>query len=362
MNITDNNNRTALIFGITGIAGSYIARHLLSAGWNVIGVARRAPDGLDEWTKNERLTFVAVDLSKPFDLPDAIRADITDIVYAVFASPGGQTWDTVSDLNTAIFANVMEFANARLPKLQRILKMQGQKYYGNHLGPYRTPAREDDPRHEGKNFYFDQQDLLEALATTNTWTYCILRPHVLCGTNTRALMNPLMVVGAYASLCKETGLPFSFPGDPVAYDSIYQATDADLLGKSAVWALTSDKSHNQAYNVTNGDFFRWRHIWERVADAMAIPLADPKPMLFKPFLEDHKNLWRRLAEDQELAEPDVFKLVDWSFGDYIFRCSWDIMANTTKIRLHGFADCRDSEEMFVTRLSELQDAKLLPVL
>ena len=38
--------------------------------------------------------------------------------------------------------------------------MQGSKWYGNHLGPYLTPARETDPRHMPPNFYYDQQDFL----------------------------------------------------------------------------------------------------------------------------------------------------------------------------------------------------------
>jgi nucleoside-diphosphate-sugar epimerase len=175
-------------------------------------------------------------------------------------------------------------------------------------------------------------------------------------------MNPLMVIGAYASLCKMLGRPFSFPGDPVAYGTIYQATDGELLGRGAVWALDAARAANQAYNITNGDFFRWRHIWERVADAMDLPLGEPEPMPFAPFLEEHKERWRRIAVEQGLAQPDVFRLVDWAFGDYILRCAWDIMASTIKIRQHGFGECRDSEEMFVTRLAELRAAKLLPTL
>jgi hypothetical protein len=77
-------------------------------------------------------------------------------------------------------------------------------------------------------------------------------------------------------------------------------------------------------------------------------------------MEKHKGLWRRLAEEQGLVQPDVFRLVDWTFGDYILRCSWDIMASTIKIRQHGFGECRDSEEMFITRLGELRATRLLP--
>ena len=38
----------------------------------------------------------------------------------------------------------------------------GTNYYGSHLGPFKTPAREDDTRHDGPDFYFDQVDWLTA--------------------------------------------------------------------------------------------------------------------------------------------------------------------------------------------------------
>lgn len=353
---------TALIFGITGIAGSYIARHLLEAGWTVIGVTRNIPQKRDDWAQTDRLTYVEADLLNPdpLTLSGIDAGAITHLVYTVYWTQDDMAWDEVSDVNTEIFARVMDYAVNQLPSLQRVLKMQGQKYYGNHLGPYRTPAKENDARHAGKNFYFGQQDLLVELEAQNSWTYTILRPHILCGLSRHAVMNPLMVVGAYASLCKHLDLPFFFPGDPVAYDTIYQATDADLLGKSALWALSAPKAANEIFNITNGDFFRWRHIWECVAKAMDMPLEDPEPMPFEPFLRKHADVWSQLAKDQGLVESNVFDLVNWTFGDYILRCSWDIMASTIKIRQHGFADCRDSEEMFVTRLEELRAAKLLP--
>lgn len=206
--------KTALIFGITGIAGSYIARHLLGAGWNVIGVTRSVPKTRADWAQSDRLTYVEADMldTGPLTLDGIDASTITHLVYTLYWTDGKMAWDEVSDINTDIFARVMDYALDQLPGLERVLKMQGQKYYGNHLGPYRTPSKEDDARHVGKNFYFGQQDLLVELAAKNSWTYTILRPHILCGTSAHAVMNPLMVVGAYATLCKHLNLPFLFPG------------------------------------------------------------------------------------------------------------------------------------------------------
>jgi nucleoside-diphosphate-sugar epimerase len=353
--MSETSSGTALVVGATGITGTYVCRHLAQAGWRVTGTARRTPQDPEPG-----VTYVQADMSDRSSLDALDASEVTHLAYTGFAPVIGAEWEAVSDHNAALFDTLMDWAAARLPNLQRVLLMQGQKYYGSHLGPYRTPTREDDPRHQGKNFYFNQQDRLAETASANGWTWTALRPHIVCGLNLRAAMNPLMVIGAYAAICKALNRPFSFPGDPVAYDKVYQATDADLLGACAVWALTTSEAANQPYNITNGDFFRWRHIWERVATAWDLELAEPQPMSLIPFMADHSDLWADLAAGQGLAQPDVTTLVDWAFGDYILRCKWDVMASTMKLRGHGFQGCRDSEEMFVTRLAQMQAAKLLP--
>ena len=48
----------------------------------------------------------------------------------------------------------------RRASLRRVVLVTGTKYYGSHLGPFKTPARESDPRHMPPNYYFDQIDWL----------------------------------------------------------------------------------------------------------------------------------------------------------------------------------------------------------
>ena len=42
-------------------------------------------------------------------------------------------------------------------------------------------------------------------------------------------------------------------------------TDARILGKQLVWASTTDLAKNNAYNIVNGDIFRWNWMWPRIA-------------------------------------------------------------------------------------------------
>src|SRR5262249_39113205 len=70
------------------------------------------------------------------------------------------------------------------PDLAHVNLMHGTKWHGNHLGPFKTPAKEDDPRHMPPNFYYDQKDLVAARQQGKAWTWSTARPHASCGLST----------------------------------------------------------------------------------------------------------------------------------------------------------------------------------
>ena len=60
--------------------------------------------------------------------------------------------------------------DAAAERLAHVSLMQGYKVYGAHLGPFETPAREDDPPHMPPEFNVDQQAFLETRAVGAGWT------------------------------------------------------------------------------------------------------------------------------------------------------------------------------------------------
>ncbi len=55
-------------------------------------------------------------------------------------------------------------------------------------------------------------------------------------------------------------------------------TDAGYFGKATVWAATDPRSANQAFNITNGDLFRWEELWPKLAAWFQLETAPPLPM------------------------------------------------------------------------------------
>ncbi len=350
-------SQNVLIAGASGIIGRYALTHLsVLENWTVTGLARSKPDDMAAFD------FVEVDLLSP-DLSEPTLqtfADITHMVYAGFVQPPGMTWAELSALNAEMFEGLMALATRHMLNLKRVVLMQGQKYYGSHLGPFKTPTKEDDQRHEPPNFYFDQQDHLAELGQNAAWDWVCLRPHIVCGLAPRSPMNLVMQIGVYATLCKELGTPLNFPGKASAMKTLQQANEADLIARSVEWALTDERCGNEAFNITNGDLFRWENMWPIICEELDVEPGPPVGISMTAFGEEHADLWRAVAEREGLKQTDMSQLADWSFSDYIFNIDWDIATSTIKARLHGFDECRDSEDMMRRLLRRLKEERWIP--
>lgn len=145
--------KKALIAGASGGIGQNLVQHLsASTNWEVVGLSRRAP------TFENNAKFISVDLLNQDDVKNKL-SDLTEITYIFYtAFYGGPTFSGPVAENLAILTNVVEAIEPIAPNLERVVLIQGGKVYGRQLGPFKTPAKESDPRHMPPNFYFDQTD------------------------------------------------------------------------------------------------------------------------------------------------------------------------------------------------------------
>jgi hypothetical protein len=109
------------------------------------------------------------------------------------------------------------------PALEHVTFYQGGKAYGADLGPFKTPAREDDPRLSGF-------------------------------------------------------IPGDLRGHSRQSDSRAGSTPA---------------AANEIFNITNGDYFRWQHMWPRIAKEFRMDVVEPVPIPLSIYMADKGSLWAR---------------------------------------------------------------------
>ena len=173
-------------------------------------------------------------------------------------------------------------------------------------------------------------------------------------------MNLAMVIAVYATISKKLGVPLRFPGKPGAYTSLIEMTDAGLLAEATVWAATNPECANQAFNINNGDLFRWQEMWPKIAAFFDMDVAPPLPMSLDVAMADKESVWDELVEEHHLARTPYSDVSSWGFGDFVFGWDYDFFADGSKARRFGFHRHVDTEAMFLDIFANLQARKIIP--
>ena len=345
----------AVIAGVTGAVGSAVARELASSGdWAIAGLSRNPP-------KNPvaGVEYISADLADAEQCRQALAGheDATHLFYCGRATHQEQTLEDVAT-NLALLDNVLSAAE-RGP-LRHVHLVQGGKVYGVHVGPFPTPAREDDPRVAIENFNYDQEDLLRRRSEDRPWTWSASRPNTLLHFSPAIARNLVSSLGAYAAICRELGCALDFPGPEGAYRSLTQVTSIELLARAMAWMATEPACADQAFNVTNGDVFRWSRLWPRIAAAFDMPCGSVRPLRLADVMQGKKAVWDRVCERFGLARHPLSAVANWGYLDATLERTWDEILSTGKARTFGFHDWEDSEERLLALIGEYRAAKILP--
>jgi len=345
-----------LIAGVHGVSGRTAAEHWASVpGTRVYGLSRRSaplPAGVDA---------IYADLLDRENLQLKLEqiSGITHIVFGAYIERPTAT--ERSEVNVTILKNLLDVVEKTSPFLRHVTFYQGGKAYGADLGPFKTPAREDDPRLMPPNFYYDQEDLLRKRQLGKAWHWTALRPEATTGFGLGNPMNLGMSIAVYAAISKELGLPLRFPGTEKSYRILYQITSAEILAKATTWAGQSDAAQNEIFNITNGDYFRWKYLWPRIASMFDMPAADPIPTPLTMYMADKKPVWEAMVHKHGLQPLPYEQVSSWPFADAILRLmEYDNITSTIKARRAGFQDCIDTEEMFKSFFTRLRRDRVIP--
>ena len=345
----------AVIAGASGAVALSLVEHLDASGWEVVGLCRRPPRG------HGRVRYLGVDLLEASAVAKALQGvpKATHVFFSARAKFGEGGVENVED-NVAMLRNVLDAAEASCPGLAHVHLVEGGKWYGQHLGAYPTPAKEDDARHMPPNFYYDQEDLLRSRQHGKAWSWSASRPNVICDFAPGRARNIISIVGAYAAICRELGVRLDFPGHPDQFRSLTEVTDAGLLARGLAFMATAPACRNQAFNIPNGDVFRWQRLWPRIADAFKMAPGVVRTISLADWMRDKDAVWQRIVEKHGLQPRRLDEVAQWTFADWLFRQTYDIVSSTTKLRRAGFHEAIDTEDMFVDQLARYRDAGILP--
>jgi nucleoside-diphosphate-sugar epimerase len=353
---------TALIAGVTGIVGNNLAAHLISLGWQVLGLARNPA------TEISGVQPIAVDLLDPAGLNQALAHEKPTHIFLTSWLRQPTEAENIR-VNSAMVRNLLA-ALRPAQSVEHVALVTGLKHY---LGPFEaygkgtlpaTPFREEQPRLPLENFYYAQEDELFAAATQQGFSWSVHRPHTIIGYAHGNAMNMGVTLAVYASLCRETGAPFVFPGSATQWHSLTDMTDARLLARHLLWASTTAAARNQAFNVVNGDVFRWSWMWPHLAEWFNIPAApmpsETTPLEPKLATPEAHHQWRALAAKHSLVEPDIDRLASAWHTDADLGRPIEVVTDMTKSRKLGFLDYQATDESFFQLFELLRDRRFIP--
>jgi nucleoside-diphosphate-sugar epimerase len=353
-----NTGRVALIAGSTGIVGGNLAALLVKKDWTVYGLTRRRSSAAG-------VIPVAADLRDRSGLAGAL-ADIAP-THLFFSSWLRQPTEAE---NIAVNGEMIEniFAGLRGKPLQHAALVTGTKHY---LGPFEaygqtateTPFRENAPRLPGLNFYYTQEDVLFREAAAHGFAWTVHRPHTIIGYAPGNAMNMGQTLAVYAALCRESGEPFIFPGSDEQWNALTDVTDARILAQQLVWAATTPLAHGQAYNISNGDLFRWRWLWPLIAGYFGVEWQGPPAggtLPLEPRMNDAAQRWESLAAKHGLAERDVNRLVSWWHTDGDLGRVLECVNDMTESRTRGFGAFQPTPASFFDLFDRLRAERLIP--
>jgi nucleoside-diphosphate-sugar epimerase len=349
----------ALIAGVSGIVGNNLASHLISKSWEVYGLARKPQTGI------AGVRPVAADLLELDPLREALSGiNPTHVFITTWLRQASEAENCA--VNGAMVRNLLAAVEAP-GSLEHVALVTGLKHY---LGPFEayaktkpvTPFREEMPRVPGENFYYTQEDEVYSAAERQGFTWSVHRPHTIIGFALGNAMNMGVTLAVYATICRETGNPFVFPGSHQQWEGLTDVTDARILARHLEWAATSETARNQAFNIVNGDIFRWNWLWPRLAADFRIEAAPypghPTPL--EPQLADAGPIWAKLATKYNLAESDLGKLASAWHTDMDLGREMEVVTDMTRSRLAGFHDYQPTLGSFLDLFARLRKDWIIP--
>ncbi|KAI9106350.1 hypothetical protein K1719_021878 [Acacia pycnantha] len=360
-----------LVIGVTGIVGNSLAeilplRDTPGGPWKVYGVARRPQPN---WNADHPFEYIQCDILDPNETQVKLSklTDVTHIFYVAWANQ--PTEPENCKVNGSMLRNVLQAVIPNAPKLRHVCLQTGAKHYRGpfdlfgKIQAHEPPHTEDMPRLDSPNFYYTQEDILfEDAAKKEELSWSIHRPRVIFGFSPFSLMNMVGTLCVYAAICKHEGVPLVFPGGRAAWESYSVVSDAELIAEQQIWAAVDPNAENEAFNCTNGDLFKWKHMWKVLAEQFGIEnygFEEGWNLKWREIMKGKGGVWDEIVEKYELQPLKLEEIGHWWFVETVL-AEEPLIDNMNKAKEHGFLGFRNTPKSFQHWIDKTKAYKIVP--
>ncbi|KAL6218970.1 hypothetical protein ACLB2K_012177 [Fragaria x ananassa] len=361
----------ALVLGVTGIVGNSLAEILPlpdtpGGPWKVYGVARRPQP---QWNADHHIQYIQCDLSDSEQTETELSqlTDVTHIFYVTWASKPSEAENCKA--NGKMLSNVLNAVIPNAPNLQHICMQTGRKQYVGpfemfgKIEPHEPPYVEDTSRLDCPNFYYVMEDILfEEVKKKEGLTWSVHRPGIIFGFSPYSLINTIGSLCVYAAICKHEGQPLRFPGSKGTWEGFWDASDADMIAEHEIWAAVEPYAKNEAFNCSNGDVFRWKHLWGILAEQFEVESGGvDEELRVEEMMKDKGPVWDEIVRKHDLVPSKLEEVGNWWLVDIIFRIGVDSsMDSMNKSKEHGFVGFRNSKTSFLSWIDKMKSYRIVP--
>lgn len=172
-------------------------------------------------------------------------------------------------------------------------------------------------------------------------------------------MNVIGTLCVYAAICKHERVPLKFPGRKSAWESYSDAADAELVAEHHIWAAHVDSmAKDGAFNISNGDVFKWKHLWKKLGERFRIETAifedGEERLTLEEMMKDKDPVWDKIVREKDLLPTKLEEVGNWWFVDLLLSHETPL-ASMNKSRKHEFLGFRDSIKYFNYWIEKMED-------
>ncbi|KAJ8565424.1 hypothetical protein K7X08_008000 [Anisodus acutangulus] len=365
-----------LVIGVTGVVGNSLAETLSSTDtpggpWKVYGVSRRGTPVCNI----AKVKYIQCDVSVATDAQAKLSTleDVTHIFWVTSAFDLSTA--KCCEINAAMLHNVL---NAVIPNASNLchicLQTGGMHYMGIHKSidgklhviSHDPPFTEEMERLENiHNFYYALEDVLfDEVSRKPSLTWSVHRPDLIFGFSPRSTLNIIGTLSVYATICKYQNIPLKFPGTKAVWDSYSNASDANLVAEHQIWSALCQQGKNKAFNITNGDVFKWKHLWKVLAEQIGVEYVGfdevEKIIPLSELMKDKGPVWDKIVRDNKLVSTMLQEVGLWEFADILLAKGTSRLSSINRSKEHGFIGFRNSTNSFVYWIQKAKDNRLIP--